>query len=47
MHLPGALVKIKQRMQVRFEKHHRLLGQSSERPEGEIAVGVEVTQRNS
>jgi hypothetical protein len=47
MHLLGALEKTKQMMQVRFEKHHRLLGQSSEQPEGEIAVGVEVTQRNS
>jgi hypothetical protein len=39
--------KTKQKMQERFEKHHRLLCQSSEQLAGEIAVGVEVTQRNS
>jgi hypothetical protein len=47
MHLLGVLVKTKQRMQERFEKHHRLLVQPNGQPEAEIAVGVEVTQRNS
>jgi hypothetical protein len=40
MHLLAALEKTKQRMQARFERRHRLLGQSSEQQEGEKAVGV-------
>jgi hypothetical protein len=44
MHLLGALEKIKQRKQVRFEKHHQLLGRSIEQPGGEKAEGVVATR---
>jgi hypothetical protein len=44
MHLLGVLEKIKQRMQVRFERCHLLLGRSTEQQGGEKAEGVVATQ---
>jgi hypothetical protein len=47
VHLLGALEKIKQRKQVRFERCHLLLGQSTEQQGGEKAVDGASTQQSS
>jgi hypothetical protein len=47
VHLLGALEKIKQRKQVRFERCHQLLGQSIEQQGGEKAEDGASTQQSS
>ena len=44
MHLLVVQEKIKQRMQVRFEKHHQLPVRSTEQQGGEKAEGVVATR---